>query len=252
MRSLELALLVCEVLAIAAMAGRGRRLFFALSLVAAVIAVAQAGVEGVRWQMFPGYGLAAILLCLSAGHLMRRTGPWASWVRLAVTGSLAGWALIASVLPWFLPVFVFPAVDGPFGIGTQIFHWVDSGRHELFSSDPAARRELMVQIWYPAPPAPGAPTDPYVHGVDFSGVTADLAHLPPFLLDHLGFVRTEAVAMAPAAEGRLRVGAGFAPTISTRSGPWSRMATLWSGSIIPSPSLTRSFPMAGTCGSTPG
>jgi len=61
-----------------------------------------------------------------------------------------------------LPVFRFPQPGGPYDIGTVTYHWIDTSRPEIFTSDLAARRELMVQIWYPAradPAFPRAPDD---------------------------------------------------------------------------------------------
>lgn len=56
-----------------------------------------------------------------------------------------------------LPMFRLPRPTGPYAIGTRIFHLVDQSR-----SDPASasgRRELMIQVWYPAAPSshPWAP-----------------------------------------------------------------------------------------------
>ncbi|MGB3786915.1 MAG: hypothetical protein WA949_02820, partial [Phormidesmis sp.] len=57
---------------------------------------------------------------------------------------------VSVVLPIALPVFRFPYPSGSYKIGTLTYHWVDTNRPEVFSTDPNARRELMVQIWYPA------------------------------------------------------------------------------------------------------
>jgi hypothetical protein len=49
----------------------------------------------------------------------------------------------------------FPPPTGPYEIGTLTYHWVDTQRGEVFSPDAHARRELMVQIWYPGEGGPG-------------------------------------------------------------------------------------------------
>ncbi len=36
------------------------------------------------------------------------------------------------------------------------YHWMDADRAEVFTADPADRRELMAQIWYPARKDPSA------------------------------------------------------------------------------------------------
>ena len=43
-----------------------------------------------------------------------------------------------------------PAPSGPYAVGTVIVHWVDPSRPEPMARDVASRRELLVQIWYPA------------------------------------------------------------------------------------------------------
>jgi dienelactone hydrolase len=43
-----------------------------------------------------------------------------------------------------------PAPMGPYPVGTRILNLTDFSRREEFSNDPAAKRELVVQVWYPA------------------------------------------------------------------------------------------------------
>jgi len=42
-----------------------------------------------------------------------------------------------------------PQPAGPFGVGRVSYDWIDNTRLETFSSNPQARRELMVYVWYP-------------------------------------------------------------------------------------------------------
>ena len=62
-----------------------------------------------------------------------------------------GMLALAAAIAWpdVLPVFRFPHPNGSYGIGTLTYHWVDTNRAEIFATDPSARRELMVQVWYP-------------------------------------------------------------------------------------------------------
>ena len=46
--------------------------------------------------------------------------------------------------------FRLPAPTGPYAVGTRILDLTDASRHEDGSSDPSAKRELVVQLWYPA------------------------------------------------------------------------------------------------------
>ena len=71
-------------------------------------------------------------------------------------------------LLWLQPPFYFPKPTGSCSVGAKIYHWVDSTRKEIYSTDPAhPYRELMVKIWYPAKPSPlggnaEKPSAPYV------------------------------------------------------------------------------------------
>jgi dienelactone hydrolase len=42
-----------------------------------------------------------------------------------------------------------PIPSGPFGIGRIGYDWADPSRRDEYSTDPKARRELMVYFWYP-------------------------------------------------------------------------------------------------------
>lgn len=55
-----------------------------------------------------------------------------------------------------------PAPTGAFAVGRTSFDWTDTARPALFSANDRTGRELVVWLWYPAAPAPGAPTAPYV------------------------------------------------------------------------------------------
>ena len=75
-----------------------------------------------------------------------------SW-RLAIlfAGVVGGLAVVVAISSsLLLPVFSFDVPAGPYDIGTVTYHWVDESHSEVFSSDTKARREMMVQIWYPA------------------------------------------------------------------------------------------------------
>jgi alpha-beta hydrolase superfamily lysophospholipase len=50
---------------------------------------------------------------------------------------------------------------GAFAIGTKIYVWVDTSRHEKASADPAELRQVIVQLWYPAESQRGS-NSPYV------------------------------------------------------------------------------------------
>lgn len=165
-----------------------------LAPLALLIAASEMLMEGPRWQMVPAYALAG-LFCLI--WLLQNT---ILLERLAI--GLSAFALIVSIiLPIMLPVFRFPHPSGPYKIGTLTYHWVDVDRPEIFTIDPNSRRELMVQIWYPANKESSSPNAPYIQDSDIVATAlARLHNFPDFTLKHLKYVTTNAVLSAPIAD----------------------------------------------------
>ena len=93
------------------------------------------------WQMVKRYRLLRLGLVLTAGLCV-------------IT------LVIVVALPIVQPVFHFPKPAGPYAIGTLTYHLTDSNHAEIFSADTNRRRELMVQIWYPAKTAKQLPSPP--------------------------------------------------------------------------------------------
>lgn len=208
MRSLEILLVAVNLVTFFTLVVplRYRVRWMRLSAVLPLLAAgAQVVVEGPRWPLVPAYALGALLalawvreIVKPAERRARRRWPG----RLAA--SLGGLGLVASTaLPVAVPVFHFPSPTGLYQIGTVTYHWVDSSRHEIFSGDPKAHRQLMAQIWYPVEGDPSSARAPYVQdAVDLSPALAGLEHLPPFAFDHLGDVPTHAIPSAPIATDR--------------------------------------------------
>jgi dienelactone hydrolase len=87
--------------------------------------------------------------------------------------------LVLSGLLVYLRLFRFPAPTGPYPVGTTILDLTDQSRADPFSSDPASRREVVVQLWYPAAPS-SKPWARYMRWRE-----AGLAHLyAPLLRTH--------------------------------------------------------------------
>lgn len=123
---------------------------------ALLMAAAQSSFEGPRWQLLPAYALAVFFALIwlrptfTSGRdpsVSRRRHP----VFVAVGAGLGVVALaLAVALPILGPVFRFAQPEGPYAIGTLTYHWVDATRQEAFAADRIGRRQLVVQIWYPA------------------------------------------------------------------------------------------------------
>jgi len=91
-----------------------------------------------------------------------------------------------------------PTPPGPFAVGSVLYDWTDTTRAESYSSDPNAKRELMVQIWYPAQPAADAKTMPLLDNADAAlPAFANILKVPAFTLDHLRLVHTHTYGDAP-------------------------------------------------------
>ena len=209
MRLFEILLVVANFLAcvvfavpqLRAIRWTGYVVFIALALV-----VVQILVEGSRWQMVPAYVLTGLFLVVwVVQHVAPAGGSFKQILDLRV---VAGGAIIlcllgmglSATLPLVLPVFHFPPPTGPYQIGTLTYHWVDTGRHELFSTDPHAHRELMAQIWYPVKGDSSPERAPYVQ--DASALSSALAralHLPGFTFDYFQDIPTHAIPSAPVA-----------------------------------------------------
>jgi predicted dienelactone hydrolase len=98
----------------------------------------------------------------------------------------------------------FPNPGGPYDIGTLTYHWVDADRREVLAADPDARRELMVQIWYPAKAVASSPHAAYSPDAEIlSSALAGVHHKPKFLFRNLKHLTTNAIASAPLADGEL-------------------------------------------------
>jgi predicted dienelactone hydrolase len=169
---------------------------------ALLVAIAQGLIEGARWQMVPGYGLAIAVFAIWMFGVMIQGGIHVHRVISVLAGGLGAIVLAISIaLPNVLPVFAFPKPTGPYAIGAVTYHWIDTSRPELFTPDPNDHREIAAQIWYPARNEPLAPRAPYI-GADTASAIGPLLHLPRFAFSYLRFVRTNAVASAPVAEDR--------------------------------------------------
>ncbi len=209
MRIFEILLLIALLLALANIPRDKSRgiAFVALSV---IFALAHIVWEGTRWQMAPAYGVAGCLLAWVVGQ--RRPGarqsgrPQARRVLLGAGIVLGGLAVLAAAgLSVVFPVFKLPTPTGPYAIGTTSFALVDTSRPEALTPAPDDFRELLVRVWYPAEPQPGAQPAPYWERPDIYGpLLADFLSLPPvpdFFFAYIDLVATHAFPDAPLAGG---------------------------------------------------
>jgi dienelactone hydrolase len=126
---------------------------------------------------------------------LRRLSP--RWRRAARAAALLFALLLALAVYEAVVGVPLPKPAGPYPVGKRSLHLVDRSRKDRFSDNPNDPRELMVTLFYPARPAPGAQPAAYAEG----GLAAALAgkfHLPACACR---LVRSHSFAAPPVAEG---------------------------------------------------
>ena len=210
MRPVEILLVLGNLIALLAFAvprlhaarWRGYVVLITLSL-----AVAQILIEGPRWQMVPAYVLTGLFLVVwavqrvaLADGIVKQLSTNRVVIGCEIILCILGMGLSAA-LPIALPVFHFPRPSGPYDIGTLTYQWTDTSRREVFSPDKNARRELMVQVWYPAKKGSSSSHAPYVQDADaVTTALARLHNLPDFSLQYLKYVTTNTAESVPVAD----------------------------------------------------
>ncbi|WP_313731664.1 alpha/beta hydrolase family protein [Cohnella nanjingensis] len=102
---------------------------------------------------------------------------------------------VSVALPALLPVISFAKPTGPYPVGTTVFHWVDERRGESYTENPDDKRELMVQIWYPAAEGGGKKQSPYVQNASkmTAAISSKMLGLPAFAFSHLRLAKTHSL-----------------------------------------------------------
>ena len=127
----------------------GRTLARPLRAFYVVVALAVLGVQlydvGPHFQVFPAY--AALLLMT---YVVWHHQPGRTFKFIAIAADVL--CVVTFAASWVLPMFTLPRPTGIFPVGTTgPISWTDSSRDlrgEAITT--GARRELVVQIWYPA------------------------------------------------------------------------------------------------------
>ena len=116
-----------------------------LPAVAFVLLASHILIEGARWHLGPVY---LVTVYLFVTYTWPRVGAPEPGTWITITGF--GLLVVAAVLGTLLPVFHLPKPTGPHPVGTVTLHLVDTARHDPRTNRADGRRELMVQLWYPA------------------------------------------------------------------------------------------------------
>lgn len=161
--------------------------------------------EGYRWQMLPGYALTLLLLAINwFSSRSNRQIKWSRWWSL-LSAVLIGTLYLGSILlPTLLPVPRITPPSGPYAVGTRTWHWIDETRIDPYAPTAGESREIMVQAWYPINPEDQDKRSPWMAAAEIvAPAVAEWIDLPPFFLDHLVYVTTQATLDAPIASREL-------------------------------------------------
>ena len=91
--------------------------------------------EQTRWQMFPAYTTALILIII--GH--KKNGLLA---KIALISLL----ILSIIIPISVPVIKLPKLTGPHDIGSLTHHWVDPKRAEWFTPENSDDKLSLIHI----------------------------------------------------------------------------------------------------------
>lgn len=146
-------------------------------------------VEGYRLQLLFPYCFTVLMLILSFSYYYKvPVSRQHSYVRRGLGSILIVMALfITAGLMYVFPVFKLPSPTGDFKVGTQAFHFVDRDRDEVFYKTTNGKRELMIQVWYPAQNTSGKPS-PFIPDAKIMNPMAKNYGLPGFTFEHLKYV----------------------------------------------------------------
>lgn len=198
MRLFEVLLLLSNIglFAITVLLKKGRRRVpvFVVSGIATILLVIHWKVEGYRVQLLFSYGITIIYLAISGyRYFNNKKGPRKipRFILGSVYTAIVIMLFITAGLMYAFPVFKLPEPTGNFKVGTQTFHLVDTKREEIFDEARDRKRELMVQVWYPAQAGTGKYA-PFIPDTPILRYMAANYGLPGFTFQHLKYVSSHA------------------------------------------------------------
>ncbi|MFF2089535.1 alpha/beta hydrolase family protein [Paenibacillus sp. NPDC058174] len=173
--------------------GQRRIPLFIGSGISTLLLVVHWTVEGYRLQLIFPYCVTIIFLAISSYRYFKKTGT--KKIPRFLSGSaytaIAIMLVVTAGLMYIFPVFKLPAPTGEFKVGTQTFLFVDPNREEIFGQAEEGKRELMVQVWYPAQAGTGKYA-PFIPDTQILSYMAESYGLPGFTFQHLKYVSSHA------------------------------------------------------------
>lgn len=205
MRVWELLLLASNIgwLAVMLISQKDRRRIpaFAISGIAVVLLALHLTLEGYRIQLLPLYltTIAALTVAVYRRVRVERRRKLPRFAAGSAYTAIMLMLLAAAVMLYVFPVFRLPEPSGRFQVGTQAFHWTDDSRAEPFAPTPNGKRELMVQVWYPAQAVSGERV-PFIPDPRILRPMAANYGLPGFTFEYLRDVSSHSRNEAPVAK----------------------------------------------------
>ena len=177
------------------------KILFTCSLVLCFLHIT---IEGYRWQMVPAFCL--ILFFIIVNFTKKRVESKSSkigFISILFILIIFSFLFGSIITPLVLPVFKFPEPSGNYAIGTRYFVWEDSTRQETFTPDFYDKREIGVQVWYPATIT--EQDKPEVYWEDSATMSkiwtnAQGLNFLPFLLNHFNLVKTHSYPNVPVSD----------------------------------------------------
>ena len=148
MRPFEVVLvLLTVILALLAMQRTSIKWRWSVALTAISVMIFHLVLDHPHWQMLPEY--IAFLAVISLGPVTRN--QFRTRLLFPLFAILFAATSVAALMVF--PLFTLPAPTGPYAVGTRTLNLEDMSRPETEVADPAVRRKLVVQVWYPAEPS---------------------------------------------------------------------------------------------------
>ncbi|ERI92999.1 Platelet-activating factor acetylhydrolase, plasma/intracellular isoform II, partial [Clostridiales bacterium oral taxon 876 str. F0540] len=159
------------------------------SIVSMAILAIHLLVEGYRLQLIFLYCVTVLVFIYAIFNYYKTPVPGKASHAKRVLGNtfIIASLLVTAGLMYIFPVFTLPNPTGTFKIGTEVLHLVDQQRTETLDKSAKGKRELMVQVWYPAENTSGSPI-PFIPDTQILGPMAENYGLPGFIFQYLKYV----------------------------------------------------------------
>lgn len=158
-------------------------------------------VEGYRIHLLPTVIIGFIHLILQSSVLIRGKKEKTKLVKILLFISNTIFLVIAVILPLLFPVSILPQPTGDYEVGTTLLCLTDLSRDEIVTIDKTDKRELSIQVWYPAENVKGYEKEYFFTDPLFADNFEELLKMPN-IFQHLKLTRTHSYKNAPVATSK--------------------------------------------------